>query len=108
MHNDASIIKKKDVKTDKSGEYSTTDNISVLSVVSLSGGFLGLTNKLFISYAIHYNESSNTTSIACYYYSSYVDHKSLNEYINNKSDDIMVYVYSNKIDYSITIRLYYI
>ncbi len=60
MHNDASIIKKKDVKTDKSGEYSTTYNISVLSVVCLSGGFLGLTNKLFISYAIHYNESSNT------------------------------------------------
>lgn len=107
MHNDASI-KSKDVQTDKSGEYSTTDNISVLSVISLYGGFLGLTNMLCIFYSIHYNKSSNTTSIACYYTSSYVDHKSLDEYINNKNDDTMIYVYSNKIDYSISIRLYYI
>ena len=66
MNNDASI-KNRDVKTNDKGEYSTTDNISVLSVASLSGGFLGLTNMLCIFYAIHYNKSSNTTSVSCYY-----------------------------------------
>ena len=38
---DASI-KSRYVKTNDKGEYSTTDNISVLSVASLSGGFFGL------------------------------------------------------------------
>ena len=108
MHNNASI-KSRYVKTNDKGEYSTTDNISVLSVASLSGGFLGLTNMLFIFYAIYYNKSSNTTSVSCYYTSSYVKHQYLNDYLdNNRSDDIVIYAYQNRIDYSIIIRLYYI
>ena len=104
---DASV-KSRDVKTNDKGEYSTTDNISVLSVALLSGGFLWLTNMLFIFYSIHYNKSSNTISVSCYYTSSYVKHQYLNDYLNNRSDDIVIYAYQNRIDYSITIRLYYI
>lgn len=37
-----------------------------------------------------------------------VKHQYLNDYLDNRSDDIVIYAYNNRIDYSITIRLYYI
>lgn len=98
---DASVIKKKDVKTNDDGEYSTTDNITVLSAACLSNFF-----KILCT--LYYIKESNTTNIVCYYLSSYVDHKSLDEYINNKSDDTTVFVFQNKVFIATDIRLYYI
>lgn len=61
-----------------------------------------------ILYSIYYDNKLNTTTVTCYYCSSYVDHPSLNNYINNKNDNTKVFVYPNSIDYSIDIRLYYV
>lgn len=107
MHNDASI-KYKDVKTDTFGQYSTTDNISILNVVSLSyDPFLNILCR-FTFYAIHYKEKSNTTTVACYNVSSYVDHEYLNDYLDSHRDyNVTILAYQN-IAESIDIRLCYI
>ena len=106
MHNDASI-KYKDVKTDTFGQYSTTDNISILNVVSLSYDPLLNILARFTFYAIHYKEKSNTTTVACYNVSSYVDHQYLNTYLDSRNDNVVILAYQN-IAESIDIRLYYI
>lgn len=107
IYNDASI-KHKDVKTNNSGEYSTTDNIYILNIVSLSGTDAFNLFNLYIFYAIHYKEKSNTTTVTCYNITSYVDHKSLNNYLDNRSDDISILACQHAQSTSIDIRLYYI
>lgn len=108
MHNDASI-KYKDVKTNTNGQYSTTDNISILNVVSLSYDPLLNILSRFIFYAIHYKEKSNTTTtVVCYNASSYVDHKYLNDYLDSHRDDNVTILAYQNITESIDIRLYYI
>lgn len=107
MHNDASI-KYKDVKTNTNGQYSTTDNISILNVVSLSYDPLLNILSRFTFYAIHYKEKSNTTTVACYNVSSYVDHKYLNDYLDSHRDDNVTILAYQNIAESIDIRLYYI
>lgn len=107
MHNDASSIKYKDVKTNTIGQYYTTDNISILNVVSLSYDSLLNILSRFIFYAIHYKEKSNTTTVVCYNASSYVDHGDLNDYLNSRDDNVTILAYQN-IAESIDIRLYYI
>ena len=104
---DASSIKYKDVKTNTSGQYSTTDNISILNVVSLSYDPFNIFNY-FIFYAIHYEKKSNTTTVACYNVSSYVDHKYLNDYLDSHRDDNVTILAYQNIAESIDIRLYYI
>lgn len=105
MSNDASTIKSKDVETTKSGQYSTTDNISILNVVCLS--IIPNTNdQLIMFYTINYSSKSNTTNIICYYRSSYVSNNDLGAF--NLNPGTIVYAYQNRIDFSISIRLYYI
>lgn len=107
MHNDASI-KYKDVKTDTYGQYSTTDNISILNVISLTTVEFLWSTPRHIFYSIFYNNKSNTTIIACYNVSSYVDHKYLNDYLDsNRDDNVTILAYQNNAK-SIDIRLYYI
>lgn len=106
--NDASI-KHKDVKTDTYGQYSTTDNISILNVISLTilEGLWSV--PLHIFYSIFYNNKSNTTIVSCYYYFSYINNENLNEYLdNNRSDEIKISATQASINGSIDIRLYYI
>ena len=91
--------------------YSTTNNILILNIVSLS--FDGLFNafKTFIFYSIHYSNIpiNNTTEVQCYFVSSYVNHDFLNKYLdNNRSDDIKIPAYQNVVNKSIDIKLYYI
>lgn len=107
MHNDASI-KYKDVKTNTNGQYSTTDNISILNVVSLSYVDPANIFNHFIFYAIHYKKKSNTTTVACYNVSSYVDHEYLNNYLDSHRDDNVTILAYQNIAGSIDIRLYYI
>ena len=105
---DASI-KQKDVKTDTYGQYSTTDNISRLNVISLTilEGLWSV--PLHIFYSIFYNNKSNTTIVSCYYYFSYINNENLNEYLNNnRSDKIKISATQASINDSIDIRLYYI
>lgn len=109
MVNDASI-KSKDIKTNDHGEYITTDNISIISAACLSNSLiLGQDSgyPLYTFFMINYNKKFGMI-IKFYYISSYVDHQSLNNYIDNRNNNIKVYVYQNSIDYSIDIRLYYI
>ena len=101
--NDASI-KIKDVKTTDRGVYSTTDNIAILSIIHIS---IGITDDFSIYYSIIYINKSNTTNIYCYHHSSYVDHASLNRYINHGGNAI-VFVYPNDINEVLNLRLYYI
>lgn len=113
MVNDASI-KTKDVQTDENGKYSTKDNISVLSVISttLYKSFLGNSSPLDIISTIYYSKSSHIltthTIIQCYYVSSYVDHDTLNRYLDTKNDNAKIFVFPNQIDKVIDIRLLYI
>lgn len=110
---DASI-KTKDVQTDANGQYIATDNISVLSVISttLHKTLLGSSYPLEIIATIYYSKASpfitHRTIIQCYYISSYVDHTTLDTYLNTKNDDTKIFVYSNSIDEVINIRLLYI
>lgn len=107
--NDASI-KSKDIKTNDHGEYLTTDNISIISAACLSNSLiLGKDSgyPLYVFFIINYNKKFGKI-IKFYYASSYVEHISLNNYINNRNDNIKIYAYPNSIDYSIDIRLYYI
>lgn len=106
--NDASI-KYKDVKTDTYGQYSTTDNISILNVISLTilEGLWSV--PLHIFYSIFYNNKSNKTIVICYHYLSYINNEELNEYLdNNRSDKIKISAIQASINSSIDIRLYYI
>ena len=107
MHNDASI-KYKDVKTNNSGQYITTDNILILNVVYITDTLHII--SLYGFYSIYYYNKSDITitSIICYKNSSYVDHNSLNDYINNKDENTEIYAFQNLINYSMDIRLYYI
>lgn len=63
---------------------------------------------LYGFYSIYYNNKSDITIIIFYKNSSYVDHNSLNDYINNKDENTTIHVFQNKINYSMNIRLYYI
>ena len=63
---------------------------------------------LYGFYSIYYNNKSDITTIIFYKNSSYVDHNSLNNYINNKDKNTTIYVFQNQINYSMNIRLYYI
>lgn len=66
-------------------------------------------SPIHILYSIFYDNASNTTTVRCYYCMSYIDHKNLNEYLdNNRSDDIEIHAFPNSINYPINIRLYYI
>lgn len=109
--NDASI-KTKDVQTDENGKYSTKE--SVLSVISttLYKSFLGNSSPLEIIATIYYSKSSHIltphTIIQCYYASSYVDHDTLNRYLDTKNDNTKIFVFPNPIDKVIDISLLYI
>ena len=106
--NDASI-KSKDVTTTDSGSYSTTDNIYILNIVSLTRGSSLAPVPIHIFYSIFYDNASNETTVCCYYPFSYVSHNDLNDYLdNNRSNEIKIVAYQNIIKFSINIRLYYI
>lgn len=108
-YNDASI-KSKDVTTDENGRYSTTDNISILNIVSLTRApnfAFNIPIRMF--YSIFHDNESNKTIVDCYYNFSYIDHEMLNKYLdNNRSDDISISASQVLINMSSDIRLYYI
>lgn len=108
IESDASI-KHKDVKTNDNGQYLTRDNILILSILYRTDS-LQVTPVFYGYYSIYYyNKSDITTTLIVFYKSSsYIDHDLLNDYINNRDENTKIYVYQNRIDYSIPIRLYYI
>lgn len=73
--------------------------------------FLGSSHPLEIIATIYHSKKSfitNRTIIQCYYVSSYVEHTTLDTYLNTKNDDAKIIVYPNIIDEVIDIRLLYI
>lgn len=62
----------------------------------------------YVFYAIHYEEKDNITTVTCYNITSCVDHKSLNTYLDNRSDNTSILASQNIPSKSIDIRLYYI
>lgn len=109
---DASI-KIRDTKTTDTGYYSTADIIHVLNVVSLERNTGDIMLRLY--YTITCDNNSNHTAIYCYLYSFHVDNFYLDNYLDNRDKNMndlnknaIVYVFPNKLNRSINIRIYYI
>lgn len=105
IYNDASI-KSKDVKTDENGDYTTTDNIIILNVVSINKTDFLHWVEFVLFYAMHC--SDNKTIISVYMPGAHVDHESLNKYLdNNRDENTSIRVIHDHMD-PIDIRIYYI
>ena len=98
--NDASI-KSRDVKTTDSGYYATTDNIAILNAVEI-----GVNTAHGVLCTIMHLPDKDI--VKCLYTTSYVQHYSLNKYLDNNRDDTVIMAYQNLLNKSIPIRLYYI
>lgn len=74
--------------------------------------FLGSSYPLEIIATIYYSKISSIvthrTIIQCYYMPSYVEHASLDTYLNTKNDNAKIFVYHNPVSEVIDIRLLYI
>lgn len=98
--NDASI-KSKDVKTNSQGYYATTDNIAILNAVEI-----GVNTAHGVLCTITHLPDKDI--VQCLYTTSYVQHYSLNKYLDNNRDNTVIIAYQNLLNKSIPIRIYYI